>query len=64
MLEAASSALLVALAGFPKRGFASHLGAVTRTVNLASVAAAADDDLDSAAMAKEESAGVFHWRFA
>ncbi len=63
MLEAASSALLVALTGFPKRGFASYLGAVTLTVNLAPVAAAADDDLGSAAMTKEESAAGFHWRF-
>ena len=63
MLEAASSALLVAVAGFLDRSAACGLGAASGTIDLAPVAAAADDDLGSAAMTKEESARDFHWRF-
>jgi hypothetical protein len=63
MLEAASSALLVAVAGFLDGSAACDLCAASGAIDLAPVAAAADDDLGSAAMAKEESAGGFHWRF-
>ena len=63
MLDAASSALLVALAGFLDGSAACGLRAASGAIDLAPVAAAADDDLGSAAMAKEESAGGFHWRF-
>ena len=63
MLEAASSALLVAPAGFLDASAACGLRAASGTIDLAPVAAAADDDLGSAVMAQEESAGGFHWRF-
>ncbi len=63
MLEAASSALLVAVTRFLERSAACGLGAAIGTIHLAPVAATADDDLGSAAMAKEESARDFHWRF-
>ena len=63
MLEAASSALLVAPAGFLDASAACGLRAASGTIDLAPVAAAADDDLASTAMAQEESAGGFHWRF-
>jgi hypothetical protein len=63
MLETASSALLVAAAGLLDGSAACGLGAASGAIDLAPVAAAADDDLGSAAMAKEESAGRFHWRF-
>ena len=59
VLEAAIPALLVTAAGCLEGSAACRLGAV----NLAPVAAAADNDLGSAVMAKEESAGGFHWRF-
>lgn len=63
MLEAASSALLVAPAGFLDASAACGLRAASGAIDLAPVAAAADDDLGSAVMAQEESAGGFHWRF-
>jgi predicted nicotinamide N-methyase len=63
MLEAASSALLVAVAGFLDGSAACGLRAASGAIDLAPVAAAADDDLGAAAMAHEESAGGFHWRF-
>ena len=63
MLEAASSALLVAVAGCLDGSAACGLRAASGAIDLAPITAAADDDLGSAAMAKEESAGRFHWRF-
>lgn len=63
MLDAASSALLVAVAGFLDGSAACGLRAASGAIDLAPITAAADDDLGSAAMAKEESAGRFHWRF-
>jgi hypothetical protein len=51
MLEAASSALLVAAAGFLDASAACSLRAASGAIDLAPVAAAADDDLGSAAMA-------------
>jgi hypothetical protein len=59
MLEAASSALLVAPAGFLDASAACGLRAASGTIDLAPIAAAADDDLGSAVMAQEESAGGF-----
>ena len=63
MLEAAIPALLVTAAGCLEGSAAGRLGAASSAVDLAPVAAAADDDLGAAAMAHEESAGRFHWRF-
>ena len=63
MLDAASSALLVAVAGLLNGSAACGLRAASGAIDLAPITAAADDDLGSAAMAKEESAGRFHWRF-
>ena len=63
MLDAASSALLVAVAGFLDGSAACGLRAASGAIDLAPITAAADDDLGSAAMAKEESVGRFHWRF-
>jgi hypothetical protein len=63
MLEAAIPALLVTAPGCLEGSAAGRLGAASGAVDLAPVAAAADDDLGSAVMAKEESAGGFHWRF-
>ena len=63
MLEAAIPALLVTAAGCLEGSAAGRLGAASSAVDLAPVAAAADDDLASTAMAQEESAGGFHWRF-
>ena len=63
MLDAASSALLVALACFLDGSAACGLRAASGAIDLAPITAAADDDLGSAAMAKKESAGRYHWRF-
>jgi hypothetical protein len=63
MLEAAIPALLVTAAGCLEGSAAGRLGAASSAVDLAPVAAAADDDLGAAARAQEESAGGFHWRF-
>lgn len=63
VLEAPSSALLIAASSGSQRGLTSGLSTATGTVDLASVAGAADDDLDSAAMAVEASPCGLHRRF-